>query len=303
MLISQIVRSGGTLLAQLLDGHEQLHCHPPECLIGGGTWPDLDLSQPAKVLFKALRERHLRRAFLDGYYKDKPARTLGLEVSKAFPLDLDPDAHRALFLDLCRQDFPATTRAALNHYFTALFNAWAGNRSLDGDKRWTVVFRNKLGQGAQLDRFFQLYPEGRYLTCTRAPKARTASCIRYRGVLRASLPRYIDEWRALSEHQLSALDRFPGQVALVRMEALVQATEPTMRRLSGWLDIRYDPILIRPTFNRDDIRANSSFSVESHGVISAPLDNWRAVLTDDEAAEIDARTSDLQSELVRRATA
>ena len=47
-LISQIQRSGGSLLSQLFDGHPEIHAHPHELKIGFPTkytWPKLDLNE------------------------------------------------------------------------------------------------------------------------------------------------------------------------------------------------------------------------------------------------------------------
>jgi hypothetical protein len=49
VLISQIQRSGGTLLLQLLDGHRECHVDPYELKIGHPkkhNWPPLDLGRP-----------------------------------------------------------------------------------------------------------------------------------------------------------------------------------------------------------------------------------------------------------------
>src|SRR5919198_369926 len=49
VLVSQIQRSGGTLLSQLFDGHPQCHAHPGELHIGWPRkryWPPLDLERP-----------------------------------------------------------------------------------------------------------------------------------------------------------------------------------------------------------------------------------------------------------------
>ena len=48
MLISQVQRSGGTLLSQLFDGHPEVHAHPHELYIGKPKkwdWPPLDLAR------------------------------------------------------------------------------------------------------------------------------------------------------------------------------------------------------------------------------------------------------------------
>src|ERR671938_1044237 len=70
VLISQIQRSGGTLLSQLLDAHPQLHAHPHELHIGyprdKRDWPRLDLGQGPDQWFRALREAHVDRMLVGG---------------------------------------------------------------------------------------------------------------------------------------------------------------------------------------------------------------------------------------------
>ena len=57
VLISQIQRSGGTLLSQLFDGHPEIHAHPSELMIGYPTknnWPKLDLNDKPEQWFDIL---------------------------------------------------------------------------------------------------------------------------------------------------------------------------------------------------------------------------------------------------------
>src|SRR4051794_41532305 len=76
VLVSQVQRSGGSLLSQLFDGHPQCHAHPSEIYIGHPKkwdWPPLDLSAPEtwfETLYEVPVELHLR----EGYVKEKEAR-------------------------------------------------------------------------------------------------------------------------------------------------------------------------------------------------------------------------------------
>ena len=56
VLVSQIQRSGGTLLSRLFDGHPACHAHPYELKIGHkARWPKLELDAP-ESWFAALYE-------------------------------------------------------------------------------------------------------------------------------------------------------------------------------------------------------------------------------------------------------
>ena len=70
VLISQLQRSGGTLLNTLLDGHPELHVHPYELHIGYPTkadWPALDLDDSPDAWLERLSERVVGRLFAAGY--------------------------------------------------------------------------------------------------------------------------------------------------------------------------------------------------------------------------------------------
>ncbi len=69
-LISQIQRSGGSLLSQLFDGHPEVHAHPHELKIGNPKkyiWPEIDLKDDPErwfeILFEDIVVRHLRHGY------------------------------------------------------------------------------------------------------------------------------------------------------------------------------------------------------------------------------------------------
>jgi hypothetical protein len=74
VLISQIQRSGGSLLSQLFDGHPELDAHPHELKIGYPTkyiWPKLDLNDDPGRWFETLFETMVLKHFRKGYSKQK----------------------------------------------------------------------------------------------------------------------------------------------------------------------------------------------------------------------------------------
>ena len=71
VLVSQIQRSGGTLLSQLFDGHPEVHAHPHELKIGyprEANWPSIDVADPAGT-FERLFEKKALTHFVGGYQK------------------------------------------------------------------------------------------------------------------------------------------------------------------------------------------------------------------------------------------
>ncbi len=73
-LISQVQRSGGTLLSQLFDGHPEVHAHPYELKIGYPKkyyWPQIDLNADPEKWFLLLFEDVILEHVKSGYSKFK----------------------------------------------------------------------------------------------------------------------------------------------------------------------------------------------------------------------------------------
>lgn len=69
-LISQVQRSGGSLLSQLFDGHPAFAAYPHELRFGFAEpdrWPRLDLGVGADANFRVLHDPKMRRLVQHGY--------------------------------------------------------------------------------------------------------------------------------------------------------------------------------------------------------------------------------------------
>ena len=73
-LISQIQRSGGSLLSRLFDGHPEIHAHPHELMMGYKkkyVWPRIDLNEHPERWFRILFENMVIKHTREGYKKGK----------------------------------------------------------------------------------------------------------------------------------------------------------------------------------------------------------------------------------------
>jgi Sulfotransferase family len=294
VLISQTQRSGGTLLNNLLDGHPRLHVHPYELLIGHprkADWPSFDLGDGADGWLEVLREQFIGRLFADGYRKKPDMRDI--VDFPVLPFTLAPSFLERLFRLVCAEDPPQSGRQILDRYLTAFFNAWVDCQGLrDAPKSWVVGFGPRLAWGESRARFRADYPDGRIVAVHRDPRAWYAS---------ASLfsRRYgeFDEalalWRRGSEELLAAKAEDPERVFALTYERLVTEPEPTMRALADWLRIKWHPILLEPTFNRQETVPNSSFRLLETGIREESLERWREVLSAETVKKIEAETLEL----------
>lgn len=271
ILISQVQRSGGTLLSQLFDGHLQLAAHPDELRIGHPTEEDWPLVNPAfgadanfRILFAAKTARKVNR----GYAK-------GNREAGGQPFFLIPTLQYDLFQHLFVKMPPKTAREVLDLYFTSYFNAWLNYAGGLDEKQWITAFAPRMADSpGSVAGFFKDYPDGRLIQILRNPSTWYPSARKHRTTRLAdkSDEDVMLKWVESAQAMLRNKAAYGDKVIIVRFEDLVGSTQPTMRRLSEEIGIAFEAGLTQPTYIGRLMWANSSFSVGSRGVIAEPLE-------------------------------
>jgi hypothetical protein len=288
VLISQIQRSGGSLLSQLFDGHPECHAHPHELQIGHPekhNWPPLDLAAPETwfpMLFEKQAGKHLKWG-----YRKSPA-------VERFPFVFLSKLQRAIFDD-CVAAFPIQReRDVLDCYMTSYFNAWLDNHNLySGPKKVVTGFTPRLIMDlGNVERFFSAYPEGTLISIVRDPRAWYASARTHAGKF-ADFDRGLELWQRSTEAAIEARERFGERVLLLTYEELVLETGQTMHRVADRIGIAISPELLEPTFNGRPIRANSTEPVQAYGILADRTSAYRDTLDAQTIARIEERAGDL----------
>jgi Sulfotransferase family len=292
VLISQIQRSGGTLLSQLFDGHVEVHAHPQQLHIGHPSsrdWPPLDLDDPERC-FTLLYEKKAGLQLRKGYRKSRRA------DRDMFPFCFLPRLQHAIFQQCFASRPVEREREVLDCYFTSYFNAWLDNHNLyTGPKKVVTGFAPRLGEPpGNVDQLFDMYPDGFLVSLVRDPRSWYASVSV--GPLARKWPDVhsgVKAWRRSVQAALDARERFPERVLLLTYEQLVGDTERSMRWLAARIGLTMSPVLLTPTFNGRPIRANSSFPVERHGVLTERMTAYRERLDPETIAQIEELAGDL----------
>jgi sulfotransferase family protein len=296
VLISQIQRSGGTLLLQLLDGHRECHVDPYELKIGSPkkhNWPPLDLSRPdtwfETLYFRGSVER-LRRT----------GRTRRPEVGRSvFPYLFSPRLQKRLF-DECVGE-AKNEREILDAYFTSYFNAWLDNHNLyTGPKKAVVGFTPRLAlDRSNVEHFFAAYPDGILISIVRDPRGWYRSAAKHGPEDYADLDRGLTLWNASADASLDAAERYGDRVLVLTYEQLVREPEHATRRVAARIGIEWSPSLLEPTFNGRPVRANSSDQVEREGILPERAEAFRGALD----AATAGRIAELAGDRYERAAA
>jgi hypothetical protein len=301
VLISQVNRSGGTLLAQLFSGHPECHAHPGELHIGypkKDCWPALDLTASPATWLRQLSERRLPHYARDGFSKVPDVRRVEMEASDLyFPFLFSMRLMRQIFEQAVDEREIQTQRDVLDCYHTAYFNAWLDYQGLYAQKKYLVAFTPRLSsREASVEGFFRDYPEGRMISVIRDPKTWWVSLRGSKPDERIDAQDSLPRWKASTEAALANRKRYGDRVYLLSFERLLGDTEATMRDLAAYLGIGFHESLLRPTFQDMGIGANSSFApaaaFRKGGVMDAPLKRAQE-LPSEEIARIDAEVGEL----------
>ena len=292
-LISQIQRSGGTLLSQLFDGHSELHAHPHELKIGYPTkyiWPKLDLKDDPNRWLETLFETSVLSHFKKGYKKEK-------KRDDAFLFLFLPSVQREIFLNYVGSTDSPTLRDVFDGYMTSYFGAWLNNQNSTGHKKFVTAFTARLAMRiGNMDAFFETYPDGRLISLLRDPKNWYPSAIRHKPRVCKDLQEGVNLWKNSAQAMARNKERYGDCVCILTFEDLITKTESVMEYLAAFLEIKFEDILLEPTFNKYPIRANTSFEAEKNGIIASTLNRYKT-LSKDELEFIENMTKDLYKQI------
>jgi hypothetical protein len=92
-------------------------------------------------------------------------------------------------------------------------------------------------------------------------------------------------------------DQYGDRALILTFEDLITKTKAVMHYLAEFLGIKFEDILLEPTFNRYPIRANTSFEAEQNGIINSTLQRYKT-LPREELAFIESESKDLYGQVL-----
>ena len=296
VLISEIQRSGGSLLSQLFDGHPELHAHPHELKFGFPrklNWPPIDLDDSPDRWLAILFETNVITHAKTGYKKQKT-------VDETFPFLFLPSLQKQLFRHYIDQKTSVDHREVFNAYMTSYFGAWLNDQNIAGDKKYVTGFTARLAMAAEnMAAFFEVYPDGKLISIVRNPRNWYSSARRHKPDVYGDIRSSLDLWNRNAVSMLSNKGKYGDRVCLLRFEDLINQTGHVMHHLADFIGIDFEDILLTPTFNKFPIKANTSFATQQHGIISKTLDRYKH-LDNRDIETIDALTSRLYTEVLNQ---
>ncbi len=297
ILINSYIRSGGSLLARLLDSHPDLYVLPIE----------MSYSK-RKVLFPASKTSF--NAFDDLVQYMNLERTFK-KLDRNGVISKDPYGKQliefsyASFLNALKHKLDHLTPIQLSDSIPAIYDSFFENW---GDlKKQDNVFQNKNGYVNHLSamcygdhsEYFDLFPKGKIIQTVRDPRSWYASVKSHFGISddhQVFLTFAMCLWSESSIRGLIAAKQRPNEYALIRYEDIVVNLDETLNGICEFLCIDYNEALNQPTMGGVNWKGNSSYG-QKNGVDDSGLNKWETVLTKSEINDISKITHEVSNVL------
>jgi len=168
ILISQIQRSGGTLLAQLFDGSDQVYAYPTELQVTRPKW-----ALEKEKNFNILHQEYFHRIAKTKRFS-KPSKATWEE---SYPFDIDLILQKKIFDKLPKK----SSREDFDAYFTSFFASFRNYKNTDkSKKKFISAFIPRVNMHDRgLNAFFDFYPDGYLLSIVRHPLSWLASAMKH----------------------------------------------------------------------------------------------------------------------------
>lgn len=276
ILVSQIQRSGGTLMPRVFDGHPEVLAYPHELQWGIPNkyfWPSLPLNVDfdrdwvfdsliggARSIFEDLS--------LNGYQK---ASTAGYLTS--YPFNWSYKQHKELFNDWLNDHQPNTQRDVLDCFLHSFFQVWMGEpaiarpiEELVEGKKFVIAFTPRVGMIEDIFlrgniRFFEDYPDGYLMSLIRNPSSWLASAQNHLPHEYADPHEALELWSISCRSTLQLIDNFPRSVIPLVLDDFISDPTEWTKRIEELLGLASFDWVKEPSYMGQPIESDSSFEV------------------------------------------
>ena len=248
LMIGAMYENGGNVTHRLLDGHPQLYVYPFESQLGTRLVVDhLSSTFPVKYRWPvfaldATSEADYH-AIIDEECKVR-ARTPHVSKFRDHAFDFSDDERRDRYVELVGnsgRSRPTNVEA----FFRATFDVWY-NRRASGREEWYVGYSPILVVDAET--ILEELPGAHFVHVVRNPWSAYADTKKRPVPL--SLAAYMLGWTLNQQHAMTARERFPDRLHILRTEDVL---EGALFELCERLGLERSDTLARPSWNGEEL--------------------------------------------------
>lgn len=294
ILINSYIRSGGSLMARLLDGHSLLRVLPVEMSYSKRKVVFPNFNKKLYSTEEFLEEIDLKRSFqkLDekGVISKDPYGKQIIDFSyDEFIGELNKSIGNKAF----------TFSEGIDLVFINFFNNWKNYyaRDLLQKKANEHVYVNHLSAAcfADFSEYFDTFTNSIIIQTVRNPFAWYASVKTHIGISdnhQVFLEYALLLWLESTIRGLIARNQKNEQYIFLRYEDLICNFETTLGKICKVVNIEFEQVLLHPTMNEQNWRGNSSYG-DQVGINKRGLSQWKKILTNTETNQINQITQEL----------
>ncbi len=247
IMLSAMYENGGNTTHRLLDGHPQLFVYPFESQMGTGQGNDHMTSMvPLRYRWSEFamdgRPENDYEAFWDEEMKTL-LRVPNRSKFKDADLRIDEAERKAAFAAFL-QDRPRSRANIVAAFFHSTFTAWRNVQRTGREKYW--VGYNPV-QVLDFEKIVHDFPTGHILHVVRNPWSGYADTKKRPFPL--SLGKYAWLWSQSQLAALTARDRYPNQVHVVRFEDIVADTKAALAPVLAKAGLEWSDACLSPSWN------------------------------------------------------
>lgn len=262
--ISQLWRSGGTMLSQFFDSVPGVLAFPKELKFGVAKEDLLCLDEWCDRPAEEVRGRFMR---VNGVFGDAARGTYDKASGTPLPFRFDLGLFTYLFDRLWSEHPPRVGRDVAGIFFTAFFSAWLDRNAPALPPRYISGFGSFVALLPQnVERFFRYYPDGYLLQIIREPvswyrsvKAKPRKATSTSPTKERSVEGAIEAYRQQAATFPGNLRQYPGRCLLLDYDELAAEPGLQMAKLFEHFGLEYADIATKTTFNGLTIGPNTSF--------------------------------------------
>lgn len=250
VLISQIQRSGGSLLSQLFDGHSKILAYPSELILTDPKW-----DWTKKFIFYCFKQQNIKKYALSKNYN----RPSSIKWNKKYYFDFNLFLQKKIFDERKKKDL----RLNFDAYFTSFFNSYLSyndKKKINKKKIISAFLPRFILKKKNIKIFFQLYPEGKIISIIREPLSWLASATKHSSTTYSNPNKSLTLWLKSAKFSYENKNK-DKNILIFTFEELVGNTPDTMKKILKFLNLKFERTLLFPTFNGKKILSDSSFKL------------------------------------------
>ncbi len=290
ILINSQQRSGGSLLARMFDGHENLCAFPHEMRFSQAK----DILPPLEKFKTDDFEEVLSMLNTKGNFG--ATKLFSKQQYEKHDITFYYEKFLVQFRQLWKKDeleYRTMGRAFLAEA-EAFFRVVNNGRLWKGDD----IIQYFVGHCARswlipADKIFNEFPDSYIIQPIRDPRALFASKNQGHNLVEKHgldfIEMHMTQWINSIVQGFKNEVRYPDRYRVIKYEDLISNPEATMRNLSEFTGISYDQVLTEPHYLGSNWKGNSAFG-PTHGIDKTRSNSWRNRLTEIEIRSIERIT-------------